>query len=110
MTRITLRAKSDPSVEITGESPELATRGWWLRLAHGVDSNFFSNKHWDEVIQLPTEDGWCESELYPTTTLNGEYGPYRLRCGNWYSAAGGAIDDERLAELMPLHRLGRVES
>ena len=51
MTRITLRAKSDPSVEITGESPELATRGWWLRLAHGVDSNFFSNKHWDEVIQ-----------------------------------------------------------
>lgn len=57
MTKITLRAKSDPSVEITGELISSLTDCWEVQLALGVTANAFDRVEWERIYELPTTPG-----------------------------------------------------
>lgn len=59
MTKIqmTIRAISDPDVELTGTVKEETDTGVWLFLANGAEATFFSKTDWKVISALPTTAG-----------------------------------------------------
>lgn len=55
--RMTIRAISDPDVELTGTVNEETDIGIWLVLANGAESTFFSKTDWKIISALPTTPG-----------------------------------------------------
>lgn len=81
---ITLVAKTNGSVKITGILAEQFNGGWKIRLAPGVGYNIFDKRDWTEETPLPTEPGYYESQSYP---LSEGFAPYYLSNeGRWYVA------------------------
>lgn len=55
--RMTIRAISDPDVELTGTVKEETDTGVWLFLANGAEATFFSKTDWKILSALPTTPG-----------------------------------------------------
>lgn len=57
MNKITLQAKTDPSITVTGELIREGNGLYDVRLAPDVSSNAFFKEDWERVYDLPTVPG-----------------------------------------------------
>lgn len=55
--KVTIRAKSDPSIEVSGIFEEEREHFFYLILAPGAPSTYFDKDYWERVITLPADFG-----------------------------------------------------
>ena len=55
--KVTIRAKSDPSIKVSGTSKEKSEYFFYLILAPDTPPTAFDRDYWERVITLPTDFG-----------------------------------------------------